>query len=168
MAAWGGTTQQISWTTWKAGGCDAHSVVADPLFTDTNKTWPNYQPKGDYTVKAGSPALALGFKNFPMDSFGVMGTAGPQPVAVQSPYVNGRYGQENVHGIVKYSAGVLNVLQTGEYRVTITNASGRTVAVVNGKDDSRFVINKKRTGSGLYIASVRSAAGVVIQKFLVN
>jgi hypothetical protein len=26
---------------------------------------------GDYRVKPGSPALALGFKNFPMDQFGV-------------------------------------------------------------------------------------------------
>jgi len=27
--------------------------------------------KGDFRVKDGSPALALGFKNFPMDQFGV-------------------------------------------------------------------------------------------------
>ena len=27
--------------------------------------------RGDYRVKEGSPALALGFKNFPMDQFGV-------------------------------------------------------------------------------------------------
>jgi hypothetical protein len=31
---------------------------------------------GDYTVKDGSPALTLGFKNFPMTGFGV--TSGPQ------------------------------------------------------------------------------------------
>jgi hypothetical protein len=28
--------------------------------------------KGDYTVKDGSPALTLGFKNFPMTGFGVV------------------------------------------------------------------------------------------------
>ena len=39
-----------------------HSVVADPMFVDPEKR--NYQ------VKPESPALNLGFKNFPMDQFG--------------------------------------------------------------------------------------------------
>ena len=47
----------------KANGTDAHSTAGDPLFVNPNA--------GDYTVKAGSPALALGFVNFPMDQFGV-------------------------------------------------------------------------------------------------
>ena len=44
-------------------GRDAHSVVADALFVDP--------AHGDYRVRPGSPALALGFRNFPMDQFGV-------------------------------------------------------------------------------------------------
>ena len=44
-------------------GCDAHSIVGDPLFVDP--------AKGDYRVRDGSPALKLGFQNFPMDQFGV-------------------------------------------------------------------------------------------------
>ena len=44
-------------------GCDAHSLVGDPLFVDP--------ANGDYQVKDGSPALKLGFENFPMDQFGV-------------------------------------------------------------------------------------------------
>jgi len=44
-------------------GCDANSVAGDPQFMDP--------AKGDYRVKEGSPALAIGFKNFPMDQFGV-------------------------------------------------------------------------------------------------
>ena len=47
-----------------ANGADEHSLVADPLFVDP--------AKGDYRVKPGSPALALGFKNFAMDRFGVL------------------------------------------------------------------------------------------------
>lgn len=47
----------------KSNQTDAHSQAGDPLFIDP--------AKGDYTVKAGSPALALGFVNFPMDQFGV-------------------------------------------------------------------------------------------------
>ena len=45
-------------------GCDAHSLVGDPLFVDA--------AKGDFRVKDGSPALKLGFVNFPMDQFGVV------------------------------------------------------------------------------------------------
>ena len=44
-------------------GRDEHSIVADADFVDP--------AKGDYRVKDGSPALALGFVNFPMDQFGV-------------------------------------------------------------------------------------------------
>ena len=47
---------------WRAKGLDKHSVFADPMFVDA--------AKGDYRVKADSPALKLGFKNFPMDRFG--------------------------------------------------------------------------------------------------
>lgn len=44
-------------------GRDAHSEVGDALFLDP--------ARGDYRVREGSPALALGFVNFPMDQFGV-------------------------------------------------------------------------------------------------
>jgi len=44
-------------------GRDAHSVIADAQFVDP--------ARGDYRVREGSPALALGFVNFPMDRFGV-------------------------------------------------------------------------------------------------
>lgn len=44
-------------------GLDIHSLRGDPKFVD---------PKaGDFRVKAGSPALDIGFENFPMDKFGV-------------------------------------------------------------------------------------------------
>lgn len=38
---------------WRAKGHDAHSIIADPLFADPRN--------GDFSVKATSPALALGF-----------------------------------------------------------------------------------------------------------
>lgn len=44
-------------------GRDEHSVTGDALFVDP--------ASGDYRVKPGSPALKLGFQNFPMDQFGV-------------------------------------------------------------------------------------------------
>jgi len=44
-------------------GVDANSITADPKFVDPTK--------GDFRVQPDSPALALGFENFPMDQFGV-------------------------------------------------------------------------------------------------
>ncbi len=43
---------------------DAHSLGGDPKFIDP--------ARGDYRVKPDSPALEIGFKNFPMDQFGVV------------------------------------------------------------------------------------------------
>ncbi len=44
-------------------GWDVHSLAGDPLFVNP--------AKGDFRVKEESPALKIGFKNFPMDQFGV-------------------------------------------------------------------------------------------------
>lgn len=57
------TTTDADRLRFAANGCDAHSLVGDPLFVDP--------ANGDYRVKDGSPALRLGFENFPMDRFGV-------------------------------------------------------------------------------------------------
>jgi PDZ domain len=48
-------SQQLGW--------DEHSVLGDPMYVDP--------ASGDFRVKESSPALKLGFKNFPMDQFGV-------------------------------------------------------------------------------------------------
>lgn len=57
-----GITGEKSMEAWQAEGYDQHSLIAEPLFKD-----PEY---GDYRVKDNSPAIKLGFKNFPMDQFG--------------------------------------------------------------------------------------------------
>jgi membrane-associated protease RseP (regulator of RpoE activity) len=48
-------------------GWDANSLSGDPMFIDP--------AKGDFRVREDSPALKLGFKNFPMDRFGVKKTS---------------------------------------------------------------------------------------------
>lgn len=48
-------------------GWDANSILGDPMFVDAEN--------GDFSVKAGSPAFEIGFKNFPMDQFGVKKTS---------------------------------------------------------------------------------------------
>jgi hypothetical protein len=57
------TTTEEDRARFARNGCDAGSLVGDPLFIDP--------AKGDFRVKDGSPALKLGFVNFPMDQFGV-------------------------------------------------------------------------------------------------
>lgn len=46
---------------------DLHSLQGDPLFVNDGS--------GNYTVKPGSKALTIGFKNFPMNEFGVVSPA---------------------------------------------------------------------------------------------
>jgi hypothetical protein len=155
-----------AWSYWISKGLDVHSVTGDPQFTDVNKTWPNYAPKGDYTVKSGSPALRIGFKNFPMDSFGVMplpatGVIDHQARAVQSTLLPGS-------AAIRCSRGRLAVSQEGDYTLTITTALGRTVAGYTGKGNAEFTFGRKMTGGGIYFAILRSNGGQTISKFIMN
>lgn len=50
-------------TLYAVNGADLHSVASSPLYVDP--------AAGDFRVGATSPALALGFRNFAMDDFGV-------------------------------------------------------------------------------------------------
>jgi hypothetical protein len=140
-----------AWSYWISKGLDAHSVTGDPLFTDVNKTWPNYAPKGDYTVKSGSPALRIGFRNFPMDSFGVM----PLPrVAIHVPESPGiaepLVAQER---FVNYTLGYLSVQQRGEYTVTVATPLGRTIRILKGNGVARFWLKVPR---GIYIVTINA------------
>lgn len=68
----GGNEVVVGDAGWPEAGWDVHSEIGDPLFVDPASM--------DYRVKEGSPALALGFVNFPMDQFGKPGA--PQPPAI--------------------------------------------------------------------------------------
>jgi hypothetical protein len=51
---------------WRTMGYDVHSEFADPLFKDPEA--------GNFSVSEDSPAVRLGFKNFPMNQFGLSET----------------------------------------------------------------------------------------------
>jgi hypothetical protein len=57
-----GFKSRMTMTEWQARGLDKYSVYAAPQFVAPEK--------GDFSVKSGSPALRLGFKNFPLNQFG--------------------------------------------------------------------------------------------------
>ena len=70
FGAWGEKVKRASHVTsdadrtkFAANGCDANSLVGDPQFIDA--------ANGDFRVKEDSPAVKLGFVNFPMEQFGV-------------------------------------------------------------------------------------------------
>ncbi|MGW4397839.1 right-handed parallel beta-helix repeat-containing protein [Amycolatopsis nivea] len=73
---------------WVRAGMDPHSLVADPKFAAAD-------PLGsyDFTVAADSPALGLGYANFPMTGFGSSG--GPLPPKAVFAYGPGSGGPAN-------------------------------------------------------------------------
>ncbi len=56
--------RSFEWSDANGNRYDTHSLLADPMFVDPEN--------GDYRVRPESPALKLGFKNFDMDSFGLL------------------------------------------------------------------------------------------------
>jgi hypothetical protein len=164
VTAWGQTATLYTWAQWQTAGLDAHSSIANPLFTDTTKTWAGYAPKGDFSVKTGSPALALGFRNFPMDSFGVMQVS---DVSIRNPSINATNGPYDARGVVHYRAGRLLVSHDGDYQVTITTMLGRSIYVFSGKGATEFALGPK-TGAGMYCAVIRAKNGAATRRFMVD
>ena len=58
-------TPKGTWAEWQAAGYDTHSIVADPLFVDPSSD--------DYRLRAGSPALGLGFGQTDVTKIGARG-----------------------------------------------------------------------------------------------
>ena len=103
-----------------SGDKDKHSAAGHPQFIDP--------AAGDFRVKETSPAIALGFKNFPMDQFGVVrpalrAEAKTPPIDPASPghpvpWVAAKTGNrdETVH--VWLGAKVRNLVGLGEMSAT--------------------------------------------------
>ncbi len=62
----GKSVETIATTLQEQSGRDGNSLIGDAMFVDPSV--------GDYRLKENSPALKLGFQNFPMDQFGVTTT----------------------------------------------------------------------------------------------
>jgi hypothetical protein len=60
-----------TWAEWHQRGKDKHSLYADPLFIAPEQ--------GDFTLKSGSPAFALGFQPIDLSQVGPRVKPGPQP-----------------------------------------------------------------------------------------
>lgn len=95
----------------EGNSADVDYTIADPLFAA-----PASQ---DYTVKALSPALELGFKNFDMNSFGVKGAPEPPVQKLNFEIVDDGSDEENFMGgriSSIYSEGILSAAGMKEYK----------------------------------------------------
>ncbi|MFE0464379.1 PDZ domain-containing protein [Kitasatospora sp. NPDC058965] len=140
-----GTTVNTA-STWVRDGMDTHSAVADPQFASAD-------PLGqyDFTVAAASPALALGFTNYPMTGFGAPGA--PLPPHARWPYTTATGGglatqpeilmgatATNVSSqAVESSLGIgddhglyLTAVPAGSYAAQVGLQAGDDVRAVNG------------------------------------
>jgi hypothetical protein len=147
---------------------DGGSIVADAMFVDPGR--------GDFRVKEGSPALRLGFVNFPMDQFGVQkpafkaiartpampkltrppGDGGLRPAAGRPNYV-WQARVRNISGLGDRSAYGL----PGEYGVLLVDVPPKSQAAAAGlrKDDVVLACGGKtvRTVSDLLQAQDEAA-----------
>jgi hypothetical protein len=134
----------------RENGTDAHSAAGGPLFTDPGA--------GNYTVAKNSPALALGFRNFPMDEFGVrtpglrkmalrpdipvlMGKSGPAGDDGRSgkskviPFLGGRI--KSVEGLGERSAFGL----PDETGVIVVAASTNSLLAISGVHEKDVIVS---------------------------
>ncbi|MEI6351145.1 MAG: PDZ domain-containing protein [Verrucomicrobiota bacterium] len=89
---------------------DEHSLQGDALFVDP--------AHGDYTVKDGSPALAVGFKNFPMNQFGVTSPKLRAKARVpEFPVINKYDPREVQQRTVLWQGVTARTIRAGEYTV---------------------------------------------------
>jgi membrane-associated protease RseP (regulator of RpoE activity) len=107
--------------------CDANSISGDPMFVNPET--------GDFSVGESSPFLKHGFKNFPMDSFGVkkpdLKTLARQPV-FPIPILENQNSDDTITVIQKWM--------------------GAEVAELKGEEFSAFGI--KREDGGIHILEV--------------
>ena len=150
----GKTTPSPSTVLQEQSGRDQHSLEADALFVNP--------AEGDYRVREDSPALGLGFQNFPMDQFGVQSpklkaialkptlpaNGGPPPATLDSTR-DGRTASwlgalvRNVVGLGEVSAGGL----PGEIGVMVLDvpAGSRAEAAGLRKGDVILKLDGKET-----------------------
>ena len=105
----------------RVNDCDEHSVVGDPMFVDPLH--------GDYRVREGSPALEIGFENFPMDQFGV-----------QKPEL------KSIARVPEFPLPIVSDTKAEVTQRSKTTWSGATVAALKGEEYSAFGVGKEDGG----------------------
>ncbi|PHS19041.1 MAG: signaling protein [Blastopirellula sp.] len=123
-------------------GCDLNSLAGDPLFIDPEH--------GDYRVKEGSPALKLGFVNFPMDQFGVKKSS--LKAISRTPKLP-----------ILNDPSKPTVTKTPASPKELSVWQGATVAQLAGEDFSAFGVSKE--AGGVHLVSVPDGTFAAIGLF---
>ncbi|MGJ8643544.1 MAG: PDZ domain-containing protein [Luteolibacter sp.] len=113
-------------------GWDKNSKFGDPMFVDP--------ANGDFRVKDGSPALEVGFKNFPMDQFGV-----------KKPSLKAIARTPEIPPLKLAKSG-------GGRAATSTSFQGATLTELTGVEFSAFGVSEEEGGVAVTDISVISAA----------
>jgi Right handed beta helix region len=147
-------------------GSDAHSISGDPMFVDP--------ASGDFRVKDGSPALKTGFKNFPMDQFGVKKPAlkaiAKTPVIPALRTNEGPDANPKSQGFVKWLGAAIRSLQGEEFSafgvskedggvqlVRVPEASDATRAGFQDNDLVQQVNDMKVSNTDQFFAALQKA-----------
>jgi hypothetical protein len=131
-------------------GSDKHSVCGKLLFMDPEK--------GDFRLKEGAAALSTGFKNFPMDNFGVVSSklkALAKRVQIPSIISLDKVGKDEIIDFI--GAKIKNLNTTGERSATgMDDARGVLVLEVTSRsgaseflltNDVILFLNNKKTNN---------------------
>ena len=121
------TTTDADRTRFAANGCDAHSLVGDPRFVDP--------AAGDYRVRDGSPALEIGFRNFPMDRFGV-----------RAPRLKAIARTPELPGVVSASSGHAAATRRTPPVPVVRSWQGMRVKELVGEEHSAFGVSRESGG----------------------
>ena len=120
-------------------GWDENSKFADPLFVDP--------ANGDFRVKDGSPAFEVGFKNFPMDQFGV-----------KKPSLKKIARTPEIPRLRRISAGSDESVGADQTVAKTTRWMGVTLTELSGEAFSAYGVSKEEGGMALSEVSAGSAA----------
>jgi len=120
-------------------GWDKNSILGDAMYVDP--------ANGDFRVKDGSPALKLGFRNFPMDQFGVKKPSLKAIAQTPAIPVLGAAPAKQSHAKAPAKAVVSK-------RVWL----GATLSDLKGEDFSAFGVSKEEGGVALSQVPKASAA----------
>lgn len=141
---------------------DKNSIGGDPMFIDP--------ASGDFRVKDGSPVLALGFKNFPMDQFGVkkpsLKAIARTPVIPKVKFGKGKSKSKGAKLAkdVKWLGATLHTLSGEEFSAYgVSQKSGGAAVIALPKDS---LVAKAGIKVGDLIQGVNGKAVSTVKQFL--
>jgi hypothetical protein len=139
-----------------AQGCDADSLSGDPLFVNA--------AAGDFRVQPESPALKLGFVNFPMDQFGVQSSRlkalARTPVIPAVTTIAGGHPAPAAQTVWHWHGATIRELIGEEYSIVGVRAGSQGILLVAVPANTAAFADGLRTGDFITRLNGREVKGV--------